>query len=38
VTVFQAEAGEYIALCFVPVEGNGQPHFVEGQRAEFMVE
>jgi hypothetical protein len=38
VTVFQAEAGEYIALCFVPVEGDGQPHFVEGQRAEFTVE
>ena len=45
--VFEAEAGEYIALCFIPVgttgegpegEGDGPPHFVEGQRSEFMVE
>lgn len=43
-TVFGAEAGEYIALCFIRsgegpgVEGDGPPHWVEGQRAEFTVE
>lgn len=46
-TVFEAEAGEHIALCFIPVgstgegpeeDADGPPHFVEGQRSEFTVE
>jgi hypothetical protein len=49
-TVFEVEAGEYIALCFIPVgapvggpEGEGEdppgpPHWVEGMRSEFTVE
>ena len=46
--VFELEAGEHIALCFIPVgtsmgadgefvEGDGPPHFVEGMRHEFTV-
>jgi hypothetical protein len=49
-SVFEVEAGEYIALCFIPVgapvggpEGEGEdppgpPHWVEGMRSEFTVE
>lgn len=46
-TVFEAEAGEYIALCFLSVgataegpreEGDSPPHWVEGMRSEFTVE
>ena len=45
--VADLEAGEYIALCFVPdgsmmhdgemTEGTGPPHFVEGMMQEFVV-
>ncbi|MBA3606044.1 MAG: hypothetical protein H0W46_08755, partial [Acidimicrobiia bacterium] len=46
--VGELEAGEHIALCFIPVgtsmgddgefiEGDGPPHFVEGMRHEFTV-
>ena len=33
------DAGEYIAVCFIPVGGaeEGQPHFMEGMRHEFTV-
>jgi hypothetical protein len=34
------EAGEYMAICFLPVGGGeeGPPHFLEGMKAEFTVE
>ena len=39
------EAGDYIAVCFIPVgatpeneEGNGPPHFTQGMFSEFTVE
>jgi len=31
------EPGTYFAVCFVPVGGDGPPHFTEGMRAEFEV-
>ena len=47
-TVVDLAAGEYIALCFIPVgltpevaasgeEPQGPPHFVEGMKVEFVV-
>ncbi len=30
--------GNYGMLCFVPVDGNGPPHFTRGMVAEFTVE
>ena len=42
--VVDLEAGEYIALCFIPegttdeqTEGHGPPHFTKGMRQEFTV-
>lgn len=34
------EAGEYMAICFLPVGGgeDGPPHFLEGMKTEFTVE
>ncbi len=42
--LFDLEAGEYIAVCFVPVgatpdneEADGAPHYTEGMQAQFTV-
>jgi len=42
--VLDLEAGDYIALCFIPVgttseedEGDGPPHFTQGMKHEFTV-
>ncbi|MGH9188090.1 MAG: hypothetical protein ACRD0U_20150, partial [Acidimicrobiales bacterium] len=39
-TVFDLEAGDYVAVCFLPVggSGDGPPHFTEGMFTEFSVE
>jgi len=38
--LFDLEAGEYMAICFLPVGGgeDGPPHFLEGMKSEFTVE
>jgi hypothetical protein len=43
--LFELDAGEYIAICFIPVgstpdaesESEGPPHFTQGMKAEFTV-
>jgi hypothetical protein len=34
----ELEAGTYAAVCFVPVKGNGPPHFTKGMVHEMVVE
>lgn len=37
-TLLDLEAGEYVAICFIPTGGeDGPPHFMEGMTAEFTV-
>lgn len=36
--VGELEAGEYAAVCFVPVKGNGPPHAFKGMVHEMTVE
>jgi hypothetical protein len=38
-SMLDLEAGEYIALCFIPIGGaeEGPPHFTGGMVAEFTV-